>query len=120
MRSTTLSPFHARTSATATRAAMANAPSLRSELILEELEHRDLVAAQRRRPSPARALARRLLRQRHDASLEISLDQRRVHVVLAAHGARVSEAVRDEVDGLDDVAVRLAARRRRALGAQRH
>src|SRR5678816_2893318 len=101
IRSTTLSPFHTRTSATAARTASAARSGLRSaKLFLAELQDRDLVAAQGRAASALGALARRHLGQGHRAPLEVGLDQCRVDVVLAAHRARVAEAVGHEVDGL--------------------
>src|SRR5438552_10573719 len=100
MRSTTLSPFHARSSAAAASAATKDAMSLRlAKLVLQELQHRDLVAAQcGAAPLPC-ALARgNLLRERHGAAGQVRLDQRGVHVVLAADRARVAEAVGNEID----------------------
>src|SRR4051812_42701441 len=104
MRSTTLSPFHARKPAIATPIATAKRRTLRRcELILEELQYRHLVATQRRRAAAPRALARALFGERHDAALEIGLDQRRVNVILAAHRARIAQTMRDEIDRVHDV-----------------
>ena len=60
---------------------------------------------QRRVPGAPRGCVGSHARQLDGASGEIRVDERRVHIVLAAHGARVAEALGDEVDGADDVAV---------------
>src|SRR3954471_10916773 len=87
------------------------------EPLLEELQHQDFVPAQGRA-----ALLPRLLRLRkvgHRFAHPRGIDERWVHVVLAADRARIAQALGHRVDGGDDVAVGLAPARRHAAAAQR-
>src|SRR5258706_5123468 len=83
-------------------------------IFLQKLQYRDLLAPERRGGMlAARLLRRRSGRERRGEALEIGAHQSRVNVVLAAHGARVAEALRHGVDRADHVALGFALALRR-------
>src|SRR6267154_4501466 len=83
-------------------------------IFLQKLQDRDLLAPERRGGMlAARLLRRRSGRERRGEALEIGAHQSGVNVVLAAHGARVAEALRHGVDRADHVALGFALALRR-------
>src|SRR3954468_17898327 len=88
------------------------------EPFLQELQHQHFVPAQGGAALLAGAPHGRRLG--HRFAHPVGIDQRRMHVVLAAHGARVPEALRDRIDRRDDVALRLPPARPLATAAQLH
>src|SRR4051812_3384772 len=55
---------------------------------------------------------------RNGIAHEVGVDQRRMHIVFAAHDARVAQTLGNGVDRREDIAVGLALARRRAAPAQ--
>src|SRR6266852_387952 len=83
-------------------------------IFLQKLQDRDFLAPERRGGMlAARLLRRRSGRERRGEALEIGAHQSGVNVVLAAHGARVAEALRHGVDRADHVALGFALALRR-------
>src|SRR6267154_1224641 len=83
-------------------------------IFLQKLQYRDLLAPERGGGMlAARLLRRRNGRERRGEALEIGAHQSGVNVVLAAHGARVAEALRHGVDRADHVALGFALALRR-------
>src|SRR6267378_6719626 len=75
-------------------------------VFLQKLQYGDLLAPERGGGMlAARLLGRRSGRERCGKALEIGAHQSGVNVVLAAHGARVAEALRHGVDRADHVAL---------------
>src|SRR5258708_4956981 len=83
-------------------------------IFLQKLQYRDLLAPERGGGMlAARFFRRRSGRERRGEALEIGAHESGVNVVLAAHGARVAEALGHGVDRADHVALGFALALRR-------